>query len=137
MTVRIHISDGPLPAHPEPRNESIDCGAAGALVCFEGIVRELEQGHRVVALDYEVYEPMATRELQRLAEELARSAGLLALSVEHSRGRVPVGKCAFRLRVASQHRAAALHAVAAFIDRLKQDVPIWKHPVYAEGSEPA
>src|SRR5512143_2208586 len=129
MTVKIDIRNGPLPARPEPWHEYADCGAAGAHVCFEGIVRELQEGRRIAALDYEVYEPMATRELQRLADEIVRKAGLLALSVEHSRGRVPVGQCAFRLRLAGVHRAEALHAVATFIDRLKQDVPIWKRPV--------
>ncbi len=129
MSVTVRIHDGPLPVSPAGCSVGGATGAAGAVVFFEGVVRAEEDGRPIQALDYEVYEPMATRELQRLAEDVLRSFGLLAVSVAHSRGRVPVGQCAFRLSVAAAHRAEALRAVEAFIDRLKRDVPIWKTPV--------
>ena len=144
MNITVCIQEGPLPAGQPAWPGREDVGAAGAIVCFEGVVRADENGRPITALDYEVYEPMATRELQRSAEDVARSCRLLAVSVVHSRGRVPVGQCAFRLQVVGTHRAEALRAVAEFIDRLKRDVPIWKTPVYkpvpADGSaaqEPA
>src|SRR5215212_8093871 len=126
--VSVHIFDGPLPSPGPPR----DVPNAGAVLCFEGVVRPMEAGRRIVALDYEVYEPMATTLLRRLGEEVARHHGLIDLSVEHSRGRVRAGECSFRLRVASPHRPEALRAVEEFVDRMKRDVPIWKIAVYEE-----
>ncbi len=131
MKISVSIHEGPLAARPAAALEI--GGAVGALLRFEGLVREFEGADRIAALDYEVYEPMATRALHRLAEDVAQCGDVLEICVEHSRGRVPVGQCSFRLRVAAAHRGEALRAVELFVDRMKQDVPIWKTPVYAEG----
>ena len=127
-SVEVHILDGPLGPQAPPR----EIPGAGAALCFEGIVRPLEAGTAIVALDYEAYEPMAGNLLRRLGEDVSRRHGLLDLSVEHSRGRVRAGECSFRLRVASPHRPEALRAVEEFVDRMKRDVPIWKTPVPEE-----
>lgn len=126
MSVRVTISDGPLGAAKPERVEG-----AGAVVAFEGVVRRMEDGEALVALDYQAYEPMATRQLTRLGEELSGRFGLLGVFVEHSRGRVAVGEVSFRLVVAAPHRKEALRAMDEFIDRMKRDVPIWKSPVWA------
>jgi molybdopterin synthase catalytic subunit len=130
MNIIIHIQEGPLAERPAA--DAMMHGAAGAVVCFEGVVRADEDGQPIIALDYEVYEPMATRQLHRLAGEILQSFGLLAITAIHSRGRVLAGQCAFRLLVAAIHRAEALRAVEAFIDQMKRDVPIWKTAVYAD-----
>jgi molybdopterin synthase catalytic subunit len=130
MNITVQIQDGPLPERPPEWVVSATSGAAGAVVCFEGVVRGTEDGRTITALAYEIYESMASRQLQRLAQDVLRSFRLLSVWVEHSRGLVPVGRCSFRLRVAAAHRTEALGAAQAFIDRLKQDVPIWKKPVY-------
>ena len=107
-------------------------GEAGALVCFDGVVRRMEGEASLLALDYEAYEPMTTRELRVLAEAVsAEFPGVLAMAVTHSVGRVPVGAVSFRLRVASVHRKEGLMAMDAFIDRMKQVVPLWKVAVEA------
>ena len=120
VVVRIH--DGPLPA------EAVSCfpEGAGAAVTFAGLVRPLEDGRTILALDYEVYEPMACRVLDELAGEMIETHGLLGIVVEHSRGRVGVGECSFRLQISAPHRQEALAAMMEFIDRMKRDVPIWK-----------
>lgn len=128
MKINVRIIEGPLTEN----GQTLRIPEAGAVVCFRGIVRELEQGRRILALDYEVYSPMAEQELQRLAGEVVQTHGLAAISVDHSRGRVPVGECSFRLTVASMHRKASLTAMDEFIDRMKMDVPIWKHPIFVE-----
>lgn len=126
-TIKVHIVEGPLSAagawHPT---------GAGAVTCFEGVVRSVEDGRALTSLVYEVYEPMATRQLCHLAQELAVSHRIMAIIVEHSRGVVPVGQCSFRLRIASTHRKEALQAMDLFIDRLKRDVPIWKRPIWVQ-----
>lgn len=104
----------------------------GALFVFEGVVRPIEGEREIVALDYEVYEPMTSRQLIILGEDVLEKHGLMGLCVEHSYGVVPVGGCSFRLRIASKHRREGVAGLDEFIDRMKQDVPIWKKPVYAD-----
>lgn len=123
MRPEVIIIDGPLSAA-----RPLACEGAGAIVVFEGVVRAEEDGRTIAALLYEAYEPMASAMLAQLAEAVAQRHGLLSVRVEHSRGRVPVGQCSFRLQVASRHRKAALAAMDEFIDRMKADVPIWKTP---------
>jgi molybdopterin synthase catalytic subunit len=127
MKIQIHIVDGALPI----RSDAPAIDGAGAVVCFAGIVREIEDGRVLEGIDYEAYLPMAELELRRLAEQVAAEHGLLAIHVHHSRGMVKVGECSFRLLVASAHRKASLAAMDQFIDRMKQDVPIWKQAVFA------
>lgn len=112
-------------------------GVVGAVLRFQGTVRRQEpsEAHggverELLALDYQTYDPMAERELRAMAGQIAQQHGLASLVALHSRGRVAVGEVSFILMVESPHRAEALAAVAAFIDRLKQDVPIWKKPVW-------
>ena len=119
---RVRVSHGPLPAHAEPWSVP----GAGAILCFDGIVRPNENGKLVDALYYEAYEPMASKMLMRIACELSVKHGLLAIVVEHSHGRVGAGEVSYRLRVASKHRKEAIAALDEFTDRLKKDVPIWK-----------
>jgi molybdopterin synthase catalytic subunit len=129
MSVHIAIVDGPVPATAALAPTEV--GRVGAVLSFDGIVREMEDGRRLIALDYEAYEPMATRELTAVAEEVVRAHGLIALACWHSRGRVPVGAASLRVVIRAAHRGEALVAMGAFIDRLKRDVPIWKKPVWA------
>ncbi len=131
MSVRVSIIDGPL-SGTAPVPPGVD--GAGAALAFEGIVRPLEEGAPIVALEYQTYDPMAERELERLAEDVLSRHGVLGIAVEHSRGRIFAGECSFRLRIWSAHRKEALAAADEFIDRMKRDVPIWKKPVPPPGS---
>jgi len=133
MSVDVVITDGPLRGHA---SETVPPGA-GAVCVFKGIVRAAEGEGVVEALDYQAYEPMAQRVIERIGRELIERFGLLTLKVEHSRGRVPVGACSFQLEITSRHRAECLAAMSEFIDRLKRDVPIWKTPVWRTTDHPA
>ncbi|MBX3376704.1 MAG: molybdenum cofactor biosynthesis protein MoaE [Phycisphaeraceae bacterium] len=110
-------------------------GHAGAILVFEGFVREIEpregeSSARIQALDYQTYEPMAQNQIIRIGDALIASHGLLGMEVIHSRGRVRVGECSIRVTIRSRHRKEALAAMDAFLDQLKKDVPIWKEPVW-------
>ncbi len=109
---------------------------AGAVTCFEGVVRPTEADQPIAGLKYETYDPMAQRELLRLAQEAMESFALMGVRVEHSRGLVANHQCSFRLRIASAHRKEGLAAMDWVIDRLKRDVPIWKRPVLAKDARP-
>jgi len=113
MSVEVEIADGPLPAPPP----GVPFEGAGGIVAFEGIVRATEEGRRIAALVYQAYEPMAQRTIAAIAADLIKKHGVLAIKVEHSRGRVAVGECSFRLTVSAKHRKEAFAAADEFIDR--------------------
>jgi len=127
MSIDVAIHDGPLPDAATWRLDG-----AGAVLCFEGVVRPVEADQPIAGLRYDTYDPMAERELARLASEAIEQFGVQAVAVEHSRGFVANFACSFRLRVASAHRKEALAAMDWFIERMKQRVPIWKRPVAIE-----
>lgn len=133
--VAVRLLDGPLPADAGLDALPADDGV-GARVAFDGLVRGLEHGRALLALDYEAYEPMTTRMLAETARAEAahhhlRGERIVGVSIVHSVGRVPVGACSFRLVVAAAHRKEALEFAAAFIDAMKRHVPLWKVPVFA------
>jgi molybdopterin synthase catalytic subunit len=119
------IIDIALQNRPLDLPETIPDGA-GAVVRFEGRVRAEEKDARIAALDYEAYEPMALRQMEKIVRELAETHPCLAVRVRHRVGRVPVGEAAILVEVCARHRAEAFALAAAFMDRIKQDVPIWK-----------
>ncbi len=122
MTIDIALQQEPLEsAGPE----SISPGA-GAVVRFEGRVRAEEKGAIIEALDYEAYEPMAQKQMEKIALELGEIHACLAVRVRHRTGRVPVGEAAILVEVCARHRGEAFAFVTEFMNRVKQDVPIWK-----------
>jgi molybdopterin synthase catalytic subunit len=98
----------------------------GACVEFQGIVRELEQGQPLAGLRYEAHESMARRHLDRIFDELCVAHPCVAVVFIHRLGWVPVGEASLFVRVLAAHRGEALRFLAAAIDRMKADVPIWK-----------
>jgi molybdopterin synthase catalytic subunit len=126
MRVYVEIVDGPL----SPAKLAVGEGT-GAFVVFEGVVRGEEDGKKLEALDYQVYEPMAGKQLESLAIAIVQEFGVLDVAVWHSSGLVKVGEVSFRLVIEGAHRHESLEAVGEFIERMKRDVPIWKKPVFA------
>jgi molybdopterin synthase catalytic subunit len=123
MSLTIQLGPDPIPdALPAP----LAGPGVGALVEFRGLVRGEENGHPISALVYEAYQLMAEREITRILDALVTAHPCLAVYVRHRLGRVPVGEAAIYIAVASRHRAEAFTVLASFMDRLKQDVPIWK-----------
>lgn len=126
MSISVQINDGPLDAAA-----AVQAGV-GAVLVFEGIVRVEEDGKSLAALDYEAYEPMASKMLGQIGTKICEKFGLSSMSIEHSRGRVAPGQCSFRLRIESAHRKEGLAAADEFIDQMKKDVPIWKKAVWEQ-----
>ena len=100
----------------------------GAMLEFLGVVRPSEQGKSIAAIDYEAYPAMAQKQGMKLVSEIAAKHKLLALHVIHRIGIVPCGEISLRVRVWSSHRGEGFAACSELIERLKQDIPIWKHP---------
>jgi molybdopterin molybdotransferase len=107
-------------------------GIVGAWVEFRGVVRAEEDGRPIAALEYEAYSPMAEQEMRRILAEFAARRPCQFARVIHRVGVVPVGETAVHVGVGASHRAEALALLAEFMDRLKQDVPIWKRRALTE-----
>lgn len=108
-----------------------DCGA---VVTFEGRVRNHTGEHQVVSLDYEAYGAMAERKLGELLMEVEATHPETRVVVQHRLGELALGEVAVAIAVASPHRKASFSACALLIDRLKEDVPIFKKE-YREGGD--
>lgn len=107
--------------------------AFGGLVTFTGAVRDNTRGRRVTRLEYEAYAPMAVKKLQEIADEAKAQWPDVRIAVLHRIGVLAPGDAAVVIAVAAPHRKEAFRACEFTIDRLKQDVPIWKKEVYADG----
>ncbi len=126
MQIEIQLTNEPIAEKISPL---LSGGMAGAWVEFRGVVRGEENGQAISALEYEAYQEMAGRETRRILETLAEQHPCLAVKVIHRTGIIPVGDTAIYVGVGAPHRAEAIALLAGFMDRLKQDVPIWKRGV--------
>jgi len=121
MKIQIHLGPEkivPLGETPNPAN--------GAVVCFSGTVRGEENGKPIQSLFYEAYRPMAENQIQSIIADLAGKYPCTSAEVIHRLGTVPVGETSLFVRVRAPHRAEAFQLLTSFLNRLKQDVPIWK-----------
>lgn len=105
----------------------------GAIASFVGTVRDENQGRRVEFLEYEAYEPLALRALQRIVDEAREAWPSARLLVHHRIGRLAIGDASIIIVAASPHRAAAFAACRYTIERVKQIVPIWKREHFQGG----
>ena len=109
-------------------------GEDGAVVVFDGIVRNNTRGRRTLFLVYEAYEEMALRQMQALAEEAVAVHGVRQVAMVHRLGRLEVGETSVLIAVSSAHRAQAFEACRWLIDTLKKTVPIWKKEHFEDGA---
>jgi molybdopterin synthase catalytic subunit/molybdopterin converting factor small subunit len=109
-------------------------GEDGAVVVFDGIVRNNTRGRRTLFLVYEAYEEMALRQMRALAEEAVAVHGVRQVAMVHRLGRLEVGETSVLIAVASAHRAQAFEACRWLIDTLKKTVPIWKKEHFEDGA---
>jgi molybdopterin synthase catalytic subunit len=105
----------------------------GAVVTFAGLVRDHNQGRRVTFLEYEAYEPLAIRALERILDEARELWPSARVAVHHRIGRLEIGEASIVIAAASPHRAEAFAACRYTIERVKQIVPIWKHEHFDGG----
>ncbi len=108
--------------------------SAGAIDVFIGTTRDNSAGRSVTALSYEAYEPMALKVMARLEEEACARWPLLKVLVVHRIGTVPLSESSVVIAVSSAHRAEAFAACRYLIDRLKEEVPIWKTEHFLDGT---
>ena len=107
----------------------------GAVVTFEGIVRNNSNGRSTAYLEYEAYEEMALTAMTKIGGEIAAEFAIGRIGIVHRLGRLNIGEPSVVIVATAPHRRPAFEAALAAIDRLKREVPIWKKEFFCDGAE--
>ena len=113
---------------------ALDTTGIGAVTTFIGLVRDHNLGRRVLHLEYEAYEALAVKGLDRIVSESLEQWPSVRVAIHHRIGRMEIGDASVAIAAASPHRGEAFAASRYAIERIKQIVPIWKHE-YFEGGD--
>jgi len=105
----------------------------GAVVVFEGVVRNNSQDKAVRFLEYDAYEPMALKKLEEIGSLVKTEFEIRDIAIVHRLGHMEIGECSTVIAVASAHRGPAFDACRFAIDKIKEIVPIWKKEFYEDG----
>lgn len=116
------LANDPPPPNPEH----------GACVEFLGIVRDLEDGRKILGIEYRAYAPMVEAKLQQMAAEGAAEFAEHRLKIHHRTGFVPAAEPSVVIRVTTPHSQAAFDICRHYLHRLKTEIPIWKHVRFAD-----
>ena len=129
--INIFISDAPLDV--ETCREQVNHPGAGGQVIFVGTVRNQTKGKSVVRLEFESYEPMAIKEMQKIADTIQERWQALKIALHHRVGILDIEDIAVIIAVSTPHRDKAFAACQYAIDTLKETVPIWKKEIFEDG----
>jgi molybdopterin synthase catalytic subunit len=114
--------------------EAVLTSRDGAVVTFVGTVRDNNEDHRVLALEYEAYGDMAEAEMERIGVEMVEKWGLHGIAMRHRIGKLSVGEISVVIAASSPHRREAFEACSEALDLLKARVPVWKKEYYEDGT---
>jgi molybdopterin synthase catalytic subunit len=106
----------------------------GAIVTFDGFVRNQSHNRPTLYLDYEAYEPMALAKMCEIGAQLHEKYRIHRVAIVHRLGRLEIGETSVFIAVSAPHRAAAFDACRFAIDTLKRTVPIWKKEYFEDGA---
>ena len=118
---------------PEEITARVRRDTNGAVVTFLGTTRLFAEGKKVLRLEYEAYEEMALKELEKVRLEVASRWGIDDIAISHRIGLVDIGEISLVVAVASPHRKEAFQACHQAVDILKERVPIWKKEFFEGG----
>lgn len=107
---------------------------SGALVTFNGTVRDHARGKPVTALEYEAYPPAAEKMLEQIGDEIFERWNIRTVAIVHRYGLLQIGETSVVIAVSSAHRDVAFEACRYAIERIKVLVPIWKREIYEDGA---
>jgi molybdopterin converting factor subunit 1 len=122
------------PICPDEIVESLKAPEDGALVAFDGFVRNNFKGQQTLYLEYEAYEQMAYAKMREIGAAIREKFPVHRLAIVHRLGRLEIGETSVFIAVSSPHRAAAFDACRYAIDTLKRTVPIWKKEFFVGGA---
>lgn len=130
--VDVVVSDEALESIVPTAKTQIVTAEMGALVTFDGIVRNHDKGHAVESLTYTAH-PDAQKVMAEVVQFVADDFPDVRLWVGHRIGKLAIGELAFCVLAASAHRDNAFRACSRIADRVKAEVPIWKEQVLVDG----
>ena len=113
---------------------AVEDPAAGGVVSFTGLVRASDGGREVTALEYSAH-PSALAAMTAVVEAVAASVPVVRLAAVHRVGLLQIGDVAVVVAASAAHRDQAFEAARRLIDDLKATVPIWKHQLFADGTD--
>lgn len=113
--------------------ERLQCGEDGAVIMFEGVVRNNTKGRATKYLDYECYEGLALKTMAQIGREIASRHAISRIAMVHRLGRMEIGEASVAIVVTSPHRKPAFDAALEGINRLKRLVPVWKKEYFVDG----
>ncbi len=105
----------------------------GAVVTFCGVARDFSRGHRIESLEFEQYQSMALRAMEKLRQDTLERFDIIDVRIVHRVARIPAGDNIVLIVVGSEHRKEAFEACSWCIDTLKNTVPLWKKEITPEG----
>jgi len=114
--------------------EHVRAGQDGAVVSFDGFVRNESHGRPTLHLEYEAYESMALTKMREIGAQVHERFAIHRVAMAHRLGRLEIGDTSVFIAVSAAHRAAAFDACRFAIDTLKRTVPIWKKEFFADGA---
>lgn len=114
-------------------NAFVQDDACGGISLFVGTVRNHTKGKEVKRLDFSAYEPMAIKEMHKIAEQALEKFSISKIAIHHAIGNLHIGDIPVIITVSSAHRSAAFDACQFAIDTLKETVPIWKKEHFEDG----
>jgi molybdopterin synthase catalytic subunit len=115
--------------------EEVRRDESGAVTLFLGVVRNYNEGRRVLYLEYDAYPDMAVKVMEQIVEEARQRWTIDDVAIEHRIGRLEIGETSLAVAVATPHRREGFEACHYVVDRLKEIVPIWKKEVWEGGEE--
>jgi molybdopterin synthase catalytic subunit len=107
--------------------------SCGGIALFVGTVRNTTQHKEVTLLDFSGYQPMAIKEMQKIADKALEKFTIHKIAIHHAVGALKIGDIPVIIAVSSAHRKAAFEACEFAIDTLKETVPIWKKEHFEDG----
>tara|TARA_Y100000588_G_scaffold391658_1_gene500965 strand:+ start:281 stop:976 length:696 start_codon:yes stop_codon:yes gene_type:complete len=130
------VTDAPL--ETQILRKIVMTPASGALIVFEGVVRDHHDGHSVLRLEYEAYVPMAEKQLRVVAEEIMSDFAareVYGIAIHHRTGTLEIGETSLIVAVSAAHRGDAFAAALRTVDRVKETVPVWKKEHSPDGKQ--
>ena len=122
------------PIDPRPLIDHIRAHEDGAIVTFDGFVRNQSHSRPTLYLDYEAYESMALVKMREIGIQMHEKYGIHRVAMVHRLGRLEIGETSVYIAVSAPHRGAAFDACCFAIDTLKRTVPIWKKEHFEDGA---
>ena len=131
--VRAEVTESPISV--TELADAVQDAAAGAVVTFEGVVRNHDAERAVTGIGYSCH-PTAGQVVEQIAQDVAQQGRVRALGVVHRVGDLSIGEAALAVAVSSDHRAEAFAVCSQIVEEVKERLPVWKRQTFTRAGAP-